>query len=418
MRSSFSSSTFLLKSFSAKSSSAIALFKSALLFSTFRVNSLLSSKRSSSSFRTKSPSSLSTEIAFAATEEATMTSSSGSSVPTREIFCVTFSFLAVHNVTIWTARKENVTQKISLVGTLEPEEEVMVASSVAAKAISVLKDEGDFVRKGEELLLLDSGEFTRKVEKSRADLNRAMAELDFAENDFKRKVELLKEDLISKDDYENSLSRRDSAKATVESIKAALNLATLDLAHTRVPAPFPGRIAERYVSVGSYVKEGDRLFRLMDVSNVKVSAEVPEGRAGEVREGQSVLIRVSSIDFEFSGSVYFISPDVDKDTRTFRIKARVKNEREILKPGLFANVEVVTGVLKDAYLVPENAIVQGQDGFSVYVASDGAASMRKVSVAGRQDGSAVITEGINEGDAVVVDGAQGLAEGAKLNVRQ
>ncbi|HZX36329.1 MAG TPA: efflux RND transporter periplasmic adaptor subunit [Thermodesulfobacteriota bacterium] len=323
-----------------------------------------------------------------------------------------------HNVTIWTARKENVTQKISLVGTLEPEEEVMVASSVAAKAISVLKDEGDFVRKDEELLLLDSGEFTRKVEKSRADLNRARAELDFAENDFKRKVELLKEDLISKDDYENSLSRRDSAKATVESIKAALNLATLDLAHTRVPAPFPGRIAERYVSVGSYVKEGDRLFRLMDVSNVKVSAEVPEGRAGEVREGQSVLIRVSSIDFEFSGSVYFISPDVDKDTRTFRIKARVKNEREILKPGLFANVEIVTGVLKDAYLVPENAIVPGQDGFFVYVALNGAASMRKVSVAERQDGSAVITSGINEGDAVVADGAQGLAEGAKLNVRQ
>ena len=156
----------------------------------------------------------------------------------------------------------------------------------------------------------------------------------------------------------------------------------------------------------------------MDVSSVKVSAEVPEGRVGEVREGQFVSVRVKSIDFEFSGSVYFISPDVDKNNRTFRIKARVKNERETLKPGLFANVEVVTGVLKDAYLVPENAIVQGQDGFFVYVASGGAASMRKVSVALRQDGSAVISTGINEGDAVVVDGAQGLAEGAKLNVRQ
>ena len=323
-----------------------------------------------------------------------------------------------HNVTIWTAKKENVTQKIFLVGTLEPEEEVIVASSVAAKASAVLKDEGDFVRTNEELLLLDSGEFTRKVEKSRADLTRARAESDFAENDIKRKAELLKEDLISKDEYESSLSRRDSAKATAESIKAALNLAMIDLAHTRVSAPFQGRIAERYVSVGSYVKEGDKLFRLMDASSVKVSAEVGEGRVGEVKEGQPVLIRVKSIDFEFSGSVYFISPDVDKNNRTFKIKARVKNERETLKPGLFANVEVVTGVLKDAYLVPENAIVRGQDGFFVYVASGGAASMRKVSVALRQDGSAVITEGINEGDAVVVDGAQGLAEGAKLNVRQ
>lgn len=323
-----------------------------------------------------------------------------------------------HNVTIWTAKKENVTQKILAIGTLEPEEEVIVASSVAAKVISVLRDEGDFVRNNEELLLLDSGEFTRKVEKSRADMSRARAELVFAENDIKRKAELLKEDLISKDEYENSLSRRDSAKATVSGIKAALNLAILDLAHTRVPAPFSGRIAERYVSVGSYVKEGDRLFRLMDVSSVKVSAEVPEGRAGEVKEGQSVSVRVKSIDFEFSGSVYFISPDVDKNNRTFRIKARVKNERETLKPGLFANVEVVTGVLKDAYLVPENAIVPGQDGFFVYVASNGVASMRKVSVALRQDGSAVISTGINEGDAVVVDGAQGLAEGAKLNVRQ
>ena len=69
------------------------------------------------------------------------------------------------------------TPKILAVGTLEPEEEVIVASSVAAKVISVLKDEGDFVRTNEELLLLDSGEFTRKVEKSRADMSRARAEL-------------------------------------------------------------------------------------------------------------------------------------------------------------------------------------------------------------------------------------------------
>ncbi|MFZ3072527.1 MAG: efflux RND transporter periplasmic adaptor subunit [Thermodesulfobacteriota bacterium] len=322
-----------------------------------------------------------------------------------------------HNVTIWTAKKGDVLQKISLVGTLEPEEEVIVSSLVAAKVISVLKDEGGFVRDNDELLLLDSGEFSLKVEKSRADLSRARAELDFSENDFKRKTELLKEDLISKDEFENSLSRRDSAKASVSGIKAALNLAMLDLAHTRVSAPFSGRIAGRYVSVGSYVKEGDKLFRLMDVSRVKVSAEVPEGRVGEVKINQPVSIRVTSVDGEFSGDVYFISPDVDKNNRTFRIKARVKNEREALKPGLFANIEVITGVLKDAYLVPENAVIKGQDGFFVYVASNGAASVRKVSVALRQDGRVAITEGINEGDAVVVDGAQGLAEGAKLNVR-
>ena len=205
--------------------------------------------------------------------------------------------------------------------------------------------------------------------------------------------------------------------ADVESMEAALRLAQRDLMESNVKAPFSGHLAERFVSVGSYVGEGERLFRLIDIGHLKVSASIPERHLPEVRIGQKVLVTTSTgDDGEFSGAIYFISPHVDEKTRSFEIKARIGNPGEVLKPGLFVDVTVVTGMRKGVFLVPESGVLSRDGRNVVFVVSDNTAHMREVTVLDRADGMVVVGEGLGEGELVVVDGAYDLQEGSKVRV--
>ncbi len=324
---------------------------------------------------------------------------------------------AVFNVRAWRASRQDLPKTIRAVGTLEPEQDVIVSSEVTARLTRLLHDEGDRVRKGESLALLDNEKFSLRVSKTEADLKRARAALHYAEKDLERKRELLDEGMVTQEAYDQALSRRDSAMADVESMEAALRLAQRDLMESNVKAPFSGHLAERFVSVGSYVGEGERLFRLIDIGHLKVSASIPERHLPEVRIGQKVLVTTSTgDDGEFSGAIYFISPHVDEKTRSFEIKARIGNPGEVLKPGLFVDVTVVTGMRKGVFLVPESGVLSRDGRNVVFVVSDNTAHMREVTVLDRADGMVVVGEGLGEGELVVVDGAYDLQEGSKVRV--
>jgi len=172
------------------------------------------------------------------------------------------------------------------------------------------------------------------------------------------------------------------------------------------------------VAVGSYVKEGEKLFKLIDIDTLKVSATIPERFLGRFQAGQEVTLGVASAGpgKAYKGVIYFISPEVDADNRSFEIKARIDNSKQELRPGLFAEVTIVTGIKKGVFLVPEAGVLTRDDKTVVFVADKGTVTTREVEVLERRDAMAVITGGLKAGEAVVVEGAYDLDDGARVRV--
>lgn len=328
-------------------------------------------------------------------------------------------------VRVWSAESHDVPIVITAVGTLEPDEDVLVSSEVEARVTRIYHDEGDMVSKGEVLALLDEEKFNLQVRKAEADLRKAMADHEFAEKNLQRKQELVKEGVVAQSDFDESLSKRNSAEAYAESMEAALALARDTLERSRVKAPFSSYIAERFASVGSYIKKGEKLFRLIDTDPVKVSAYISERYLNEVRKGQVVSLRVSTrasgsgtdgAETGFRGIVYFVSPSIDESSRSFEVKARIKNPEGRLKPGLFADISIETGVRKGVFLVPESAVIARGEESILFVVTGDIVHERVVTPGERMQGSIILAEGIEVGEAVVLEGAHSLKDGAVVKV--
>ena len=329
-------------------------------------------------------------------------------------------------VRVWSAESGDVPIIINAVGTLEPEEDVFVSSEVEAKVTRIFLDEGDRVSRGETLALLDEEKFNLQVRKAEADLRKARADHDFAEKNLQRKQELIKDGMVTQSDFDESLARRNSAEAYVESMEAALALARDSLERSRVKAPFSAYISERFASAGSYVKKGERLFRLIDIDPVKVSAFISEKYLNVVRKGQVVSLKVSTgappgsdtdrAETGFRGIVYFVSPSIDESSRSFEIKARIKNPEGRLKPGLFADISIETGMRKGVFLVPESAVIARGEKSVLFVVTGDIVEERVVTPGERMQGKIILAEGIEDGEAVVLEGAHALEDGAVVKV--
>ncbi len=323
----------------------------------------------------------------------------------------------IHTVRVWKAHKRDILQQIDAVGTIEPEEEVDISAEVSARVVEILKDEGMAVSKGEVVVVLDSERFRLEMEKIKADLKKAETELTVAEKDLRRKEILFGEGMIPEEAYEDALTRRDVAKATKESISALLAVARRDMEDSLVRAPFDGYISRRYISTGSYVKKGERLVKLLDIDPVKATCEIPEVYLARIREGDTVTLTADALPGRrFSGRVYMISPEVDPVDRTFVVKARIDNAEGLLKPGLSVHLEIVTGTRRDVFVVPEKGVLSEDGRYWVFVVSEQTARKRQVAVGERVDGGVVVTDGIREGEMVVVDGIYNLRDGQKVRV--
>ncbi|PIW64593.1 MAG: efflux transporter periplasmic adaptor subunit, partial [Candidatus Omnitrophica bacterium CG12_big_fil_rev_8_21_14_0_65_50_5] len=158
---------------------------------------------------------------------------------------------------------------------------------------------------------------------------------------------------------------------------------------------------------------------LVSRNPVKAEFTVPERYSSRIKEGQDVEIQVTAYPGEtFSGKVYFIDPRVNDVTRTVLMKAKIPNRDGHLKPGMFANLNLIVNTKSDALVIPETAVMVKGDTTSVFVISENNKASLKLVVLGiRLAGRVEVTQGLREGDVVVVEGFQKLREGADVQVR-
>jgi membrane fusion protein (multidrug efflux system) len=302
------------------------------------------------------------------------------------------------------ARSVPLSESISLVGSIAPNERIEVRSEVDGLVTEINFDEGQRVEKGQLLVALDASKF-------QAQLSESEANLKLAQTSFDRIKQLLADNLISQQEF-------DTASATFAANQAAVELRRREMKDTRIVAPFAGIAGARLVSAGQVISKSSQLTSLVDLDTVKVEVNVPERYLKQVKIGQKVAFKVAAYPGEqFTGAIYFIAPQLDTSTRTALVKARIANPDTKLRGGMFAGLELTLQLREAALVIPEPAIVNNGDLTMVFaITPTNTAVMKPVTIGLRIAGKAEVVKGLAEGEMVVVEGVQKLRPGAPVKL--
>lgn len=289
---------------------------------------------------------------------------------------------------------------VALVGQLEAEESVVLTSEVSGVIESVAFSDGQRVRAGELL-------FQLRDAPERARLAEAEAELRLAEDEFRRTKALADKKTVS-------VAELDRATATLAAAQARRDLARAELDRLRIVAPFDGVLGARMVSPGDRVGDSTPLVRIDAIDRLRLAFTVPEIAIEAMQVGRPVSIAVAPFPGErFDGEVYFVAAAVDPNTRRLLLKAWVPNAEHRLRPGLFANIDLVIAEHPDATVVPEAAVAYDADGPFVWRVTPADTVERiPVTLGLRQEGRVEITAGLEPGTRIVTAGTHKVSPGA------
>lgn len=294
-----------------------------------------------------------------------------------------------------------VSSTVNAVGALIAEDSVVLRPEIDGRIDKLLFREGQPVKQGAVLVMLDAAEPRARVAAAEADLR-------LARSRYQRSEELVAQNFISR-------QALDEARANLDILRARLRQEQVALDKTVIRAPFAGVVGLRQVSPGAYVGKGDDLVRLDALGTLKLEVPVPETYLPLVRIGLPITLTVDALPGQsFRGVVHAIDPVVDPVSRNVRVRARIANPKGQLKPGMFARASADLGGKTHAILLPEQVIVPRTDGSYVYLAVDGKAELRKVALGKREPGRVEIVSGVAAGDMVVLDGQIKLRPGVPV----
>jgi membrane fusion protein, multidrug efflux system len=301
-------------------------------------------------------------------------------------------------------RRGPVVESVSLVGELAANEAVEVKSETDGVVQEVLFQEGQEIPAGHLLLRLDDTKLA-------AELADSEARLRLSQSTYDRAQQLLADRLISRQEY-------DQAVSTFEASRASIDLRKRQLKDARIYAPFKGRTGARQVSPGQVITRNTTITWLVDLDPMKVEVNVPERFLSQTQVGQRIAFSVTAYPGRtFEGEIFFISPQLDRETRTALLKTRIPNPDGLLKAGMVARLELRLKSTEDALLVPEVALISNGNQYFVFVVDhEQKAELRPVTVGQRVPRWAQITTGLQGGERIVVEGHQKIGPGMPVQL--
>jgi membrane fusion protein (multidrug efflux system) len=314
----------------------------------------------------------------------------------------------------------NVPSSVEFIGQLDSPENVEVRARVEAFVDKILFTEGTEVKQGDPLFLLDVKPFQEQLAAAQGMLAEAKAALNKYEKDVARLTPLASKRAIPQQDLDNALASVDVGKASVLSAKARVESAQLDMGYCDVKAPINGLIGAKQVSMGELVGKGqptlmatisklDPIWFYCNVSEVSyLKAEAETKRTGKKIEDLPVtLLLANGSKHPDKGKLVFIDRAVDIKTGTLRVRAQFPNAAKVLRPGMFARINVDLGETPNGILVPQRALVELQGKNFVWViGSDNKATQRGVKLGDQVGNGFLVLEGLKAGERIVVEGLQ------------
>ncbi|MCX5825826.1 MAG: efflux RND transporter periplasmic adaptor subunit [Deltaproteobacteria bacterium] len=321
------------------------------------------------------------------------------------------------NVRVWTAESRPLRPFVESVGTLNPYEMVNVSSELDGILQSIHVDEGSSVSRGQVIAEMKETDYRLAAEQAAAALKQAEAALANAKLEHQRKEALYREELVTKQQFDDIVARLALAQGDVERAKAGLDLAKERLTKAKIFAPMAGSIKEKKVTAGDYIRNGTFLVSIIRTDLLKLAFSVPDKDVGSLREGQDIVFTVDSFPGrEFRGKVKTLYPNLEEKTRSLLVEAQVVNQGGSLKPGFFTRVTLYTGPAKDTVVVPITALLYDNATTKLFTVEGDRAKEKLVKI-GRKYGEFMeIAEGLKAKEIVVIVGQNNLMEGVQVNV--
>ena len=309
-------------------------------------------------------------------------------------------------------------EEIHASGELKALYHTIIAAEVEGRITEIRIEEGSPVDAGAVVIAIDPERRELDLDAARARLAQARAELKKQQSQADRIRKLAQQGISSDQQLEEAETALLLARANTEAERAAFGVSERILADASVSAPFAGFVARRAVQLGEFVQKGSPLFELVSLDPLEAEFSVPELDANRVRNHLRVEVEVSAWpDRSFEGIVKFVSPTIDPETRTLRIRAQIDNADRALRPGLFARVNLGVSRRKGITMVPEEALIQrAHDAMLFKILPD--QRVKRVSVVtGAVDAGRVEVRGdVRPGERVVRRGPGGLVDGAVVRV--
>ncbi|MBK9238851.1 MAG: efflux RND transporter periplasmic adaptor subunit [Acidobacteria bacterium] len=345
-------------------------------------------------------------------------------------------------VQVTPAIEARIERAIAVTGTLAAEDQVTMAFKVTGRLEQLDVDLGTSVESGQTLASLASTDFQLRVTQADAALQQARARLGLPADGAEERIDIeqtsvvrqaravldqarlvrdraasfAKDGIGSQADldaaqanlrvaegrYQDSIEEVHNRQALLVQRRTELELAKQAVTDSRLRAPFAGSVRERHATPGQYLAAGAPVVTIVKINPLRLRLSISERESAAVRLGQAVRVTLEGDSVVHIGRVARISPAIEEASRTLSIEAEVANPSGQLRPGAFANAEVVTDSVGTALLVPASAVVSFAGVDKVFVVADGKAAERRITVGRREADRVEILTGVTAGDRVVV----------------
>lgn len=323
------------------------------------------------------------------------------------------------------ALPKDVPLQIKAIGNIEAYTSVAIKSQVSGQISRVHFKEGSDVQKGELLISIDPEPFQATLSQCEAARAKDQAQAKFAGDQAKRYEGLLKDGIVTYDQYDQLRANAESLAAAVASDRAAIKNARMQLGYCSIRSPISGRTGTISLQPGNLVKANDLpIVTINQLSPIYVTFNLPEKRLAEVKRAMAAgQLKIETVIPNEPGStevgtISFLDNAVNPATGTIKLKGVFANTSRKLWPGQFTDVVITLGSRRNAVVIPTNAIQTSQQGEFVYVVKpDNTVEMRQVTstAAGEET---VIEKGLASGETVVVDGQLRLTPGATVESKE
>lgn len=324
------------------------------------------------------------------------------------------------------AARRDVPRTLNAVGTVQPAATVAVKPQVGGQIVDVPVASGEDVAKGQILFRIDPRPYEAAVKEVEARLERNRVLLKKAEEDQARFSRLVRQDAVSREQYDQAVANADSQRALMNQDKASLASARLQLEYATIKAPVSGRVGEVFLDEGNVVKANDdrTLLVINTLAPAKITFAVPERNLPEVmgQFAQGPITVVATPEgftkISSTGRLTSIDNAVDASTGTIKLEATFDNNDLKLWPGQFARVTVDLATLPNMLVISGSAVLEGIIGQYVYIVDgEGRAQVRPVKARYITENEMMVEEGLEEGMRVVLDGQLNLAADVPVTER-
>lgn len=314
---------------------------------------------------------------------------------------------------------KDINPSITVAGRIEAQKSVDIIARVSGWLQERYFQEGDRVKKGQKLFLIEPDEYVLAARSARATVSENSAVYHNSEIDLKRAKELLKEDLVSREYYDNALTDRNKNRAALDGAISDMNRANLNLSYTNITSPMDGRIGKAIVSVGNYVTPSTGVIAQIYTTNpMKVIFPLKSGDFIELKkyyrenpnDESTVSVLLGLADgstYEKEGKIEFVDNKVDETTGTVTMRAVFENPDELLVPGDYVNVTIRLNKPQKVMLIPQSATkTDVGTGYYVWTVKDGKTVKKDIVVNNNYENNWIVESGLDYDDVVVMKGIQ------------